>query len=74
MPNKTILTSLNIEIQAIIDSISKSEYKTANSKIEFVNNKLNDLIDSSTDDEFLREITKYQALVEHLQNKINLAE
>lgn len=74
MPNKKVINSLNIEIQEIIDSISKNEYKTANSKIEYVNNKLNDLIDSSFDDEFLREITKYQALVEHLQNKINAAE
>lgn len=74
MPNKKVINSLNIEIQEIIDSISKNEYKTANSKIEYVNNKLNDLIDSSFDDEFLREISKYQALVEHLQNKINAAE
>lgn len=62
------------EIQEIIDSISKREYKTANSKIELVNNKLNDLLDTSVDDEFLREISKYQVLVEHLQNKLNESE
>jgi predicted house-cleaning noncanonical NTP pyrophosphatase (MazG superfamily) len=65
---------INSEIQEIIDSISKREYKTANSKIELVNNKLNDLLDTSVDDEFLREISKYLVLVEHLQNKLNESE
>lgn len=65
---------INSEIQEIIDSISKREYKTANSKIELVNNKLNDLLDTSVDDEFLREVSKYQVLVEHLQNKLNESE
>ena len=66
--------NIHSEIQEIIDSIAKKEYKTANSKIELVNNKLNDLLDTSTDDEFLREISKYLVLVEHLQNKLNESE
>lgn len=65
---------IKIEVQEIIDSISKKAYKTANSKIELVNNKLNDLLDISIEDEILREISKYQTLVEHLQNKINSSE
>jgi hypothetical protein len=65
---------INLEIQEIIDAISKKEYKTANSKIELIHNKLNDLLDTSVDDEFLREISKYQVLVEHLQNKLNESE
>lgn len=66
--------NIHSEIQEIIDSIAKKEYKTANSKIELVHNKLNDLLDTSTNDEFLREISKYLVLVEHLQNKLNESE
>jgi hypothetical protein len=72
--NNTFFADLNVEVQAIIDAIARKEYKTANTRIEIINNKIEDLIDTSSDEVFLREISKYQVLVNHLHNKINASE
>lgn len=66
--------SLKKEVQEVIDAIARKEYRTANSKIEFLNTKIEELMDTNANDDFLREISKYQILVEHLHNKINTAE
>lgn len=60
-----------LDIQEIIDFIAKKEYEIANSKIELVQISLNDLLDTSVESAFLREISKYQVLIEHLLNKLN---
>ncbi|MFD2891217.1 hypothetical protein ACFS5J_04225 [Flavobacterium chuncheonense] len=72
--NNPFFDALNAEVQAIIDAIARKEYKTANTRIEIINNKIEDLIDTSSDEVFLREISKYQVLVSHLHNKINASE
>ena len=74
MLDKAILQELQLKIQAIIDNIASKEFKTANTKLEVVNNELDSLIDSTSDDTVLLEISKYQILTEHLSNKINTAE
>lgn len=66
--------SLKKEVQEVIDAIARKEYKTANTKIEFLNVKIEELMDTNANDDFLREMSKYQILVEHLHNKINAAE
>ena len=66
--------SLKIEVQEVIDAIARKEYRTANTKIEFLNTKIEGFIDTTSDENMLREISKYQILVEHLHNKINAAE
>lgn len=74
MLDKEILIDLQLKIQAIIDNIASKEFKSANTKLEVVNNELETLLDCTTDDAMLLEISKYQMLTEHLSNKINTAE
>ena len=74
MLDKEILIDLQLKIQAIIDNIASKEFKSANTKLEVVNNELEALLDCTTDDAMLLEISKYQMLTEHLSNKINTAE
>ena len=68
------LTNLNNEIQIIIDAMASKEYKTANNKLVEVSDIIDDLIDTTEDDAFLVEISKYQVLLNHLQVKLNAAE
>jgi hypothetical protein len=74
MLDKAILLDLQLKIQAIIDNIASKEFKSANTKLEAVNNELETLLDSTTNDEVILELSKYQMLAEHLSNKINTAE
>ena len=68
------LTQLHNEIQLIIDAFVQKKYKAANDKLTKINDVLNDLIDSTTDDETLVELGKYQVMLDHLKIKINTAE
>lgn len=74
MLDKTILLDLQLKIQAVIDNIASKEFRTANTKLEAVNNELDSLLDCTTDDAMVLEISKYQILAKHLSNKINTAE
>lgn len=72
--NQEQLTNLNNEIQIIIDAMASKEYKTANNKLVEVSDTIDDLLDTTEDDDFLVEISKYQVLLNHLQIKLNAAE
>ena len=54
--------------------MASKEYKTANNKLVEVSDIIDDLLDTTEDDAFLVEISKYQVLLNHLQVKLNAAE
>lgn len=74
MPDKAVLTNLHSAIQEVIDAMANKELKTASLKLEKVNNTIDVYLDSTSDDEILVELSKYQLLAEHLQNKLNASE
>lgn len=74
MPNKTALTNLHSAIQEVIDAIASKEFRTASLKLEKVNNTIETYLDTTSDDEILVELSKYQVLAQHLQNKLNASE
>ncbi|MFA9189160.1 hypothetical protein AAGV33_11580 [Flavobacterium sp. FBOR7N2.3] len=63
-------TLLKIEVQEIIDLIATKNAKEANNKLVAVSEKLDDLLDTSEEDEDLIEISKYQVLLNQLHQKI----
>lgn len=74
MLDKEILNNLHKNMQTIIDCIANKEFKTANSKLEKIDNEVTSFLDENTNDEMIIELSKFQILVEHLQNKLNKAE
>lgn len=62
---------LKQNVQEIIDLIVAKEAKEANNKLVDVSQQLDDLLDFSDDDEDLIEISKYQVLLNQLQQKIS---
>ena len=69
MDNEKLETIKN-EIQFIIDCIAKKNFANALKTLNNLNTDLNDLIDVTVDQEMLREISKYQVLVDYLSAKI----
>ena len=69
MDNEKLETIKN-EVQFIIDCIAKKDFANAENTLNKVNTDLNDLIDVTVDQERLREISKYQVLVDYLSDKI----
>ena len=69
MENEKLETIKN-EVQFIIDCIAKKNFAEADTTLNKVNTDLNDLIDVTVDKEMLREISKYQVLVDYLSEKI----
>ena len=69
MPDNTALTNLHSAIQEVIDAIASKEFRTASLKLEKVNNTIETYLDTTSDDEILVELSKYQVLAQHLQNK-----
>lgn len=74
MPNKTVLTNLHSAIQEVIDAIARKELKTASLKLEKIKTEIDNYLDAISDDEILVELSKYQVLTQHLQNKLNESE
>ncbi|NHN24899.1 hypothetical protein FIA58_004340 [Flavobacterium jejuense] len=72
--NQEQLTQLHNEIQTIIDAMAVKELKTANTKLVSVSDTIDDLIDTTEDDEMLVELGKYQVMLNHLHIKLNAAE
>ena len=58
-------------VQEIIDLMAAKDNKSANNKLLEVSDKLDDFLDHTDDDEDLREISKYQVLLNQLFQKIN---
>ena len=62
--------SLKAEVQEIIDFIAAKNAKEADNKLVDVSEQLDDLLDTSDDDEDLIELSKYQVLLNQLYQKI----
>ena len=66
-------TVLKSDVQEIIDLIASKQYIDANYKLLDAGEYLDELLDFSDDDEDLIEISKYQVLLNQLQQKITAA-
>lgn len=64
-------SSLKNDVQEIIDLMALKKFKEANEKLIDASDFLDDLLDLSEEDEDLIEISKYQVLLNQLQQKIN---
>ncbi|WP_140485740.1 hypothetical protein [Flavobacterium sp. GSA192] len=63
-------TLLKAEVQEIIDLIVAKNAKEANNKLVDVSEQLDEMLDTSDEDEDLIEISKYQVLLNQLYQKI----
>lgn len=57
-------------VQEIIDLIAAKNAKEATNKLVEVSEELDELLDHTDEDEYLREISKFQVLLNQLQQKI----
>ena len=64
---------LKQEIQEVIDLIAQKNFTEANFKIADAGELLDEILDLSDDDDDLIEISRYQVLINQLQQKINIA-
>ena len=62
---------LKNNVQEIIDLIANKQLKEANNKLGEVSETLDELLDHTDEVEDLREISKYQVLLNQLFQKIN---
>lgn len=65
---------LKADVQEIIDLIAAKDLKSANNKLVAVSEDLDEMLDFAEEDEDLREISRYQVLLNQLHQKINTAE
>lgn len=66
-------TSLQHEVQQVIDLIGAGNFTEANERLIEASDILDELLDFSEADEDLIEISRYQVLLNQLQQKINTA-
>jgi hypothetical protein len=66
-------TSLKNDVQEIIDLMANKQFIDANYKLLDAGEYLDELLDHSDDDADLIEISKYQVLLNQLQQKITAA-
>ncbi|SHM02721.1 hypothetical protein [Flavobacterium chilense] len=62
---------LKANVQEIIDLIAAKQNREANNKLLEVSETLDDMLDHAEEDEDLREISRYQVLLNQLHVKIN---
>ena len=62
---------LKASVQGIIDLIAAKQDREANNKLLEVNETLDEMLDHAEEDEDLREISRYQVLLNQLHVKIN---
>ena len=67
----TKFEDLKVSVQEIIDFIAAKNEREANNKLLEVNETLDELLDHAEEDEDLREISRYQVLLNQLHVKIN---
>ena len=68
---KSPFEELKKGVQEIIDLIAAKDNRAANNKLIEISEKLDDFLDHTDEDEDLREISKYQVLLNQLFQKIN---
>ena len=59
------------DIQLIIDNMAIKNFSEASIKLIEVSDDLDDMMDATDDEMVLREISKYQVLLNHLQIKMS---
>ena len=62
------------DIQLIIDNMAINNFSEASIKLIEVSDDLDDMIDATDDEVVMREISKYQVLLNHLQIKMSTKE
>ena len=62
------------DIQLIIDDMAIKNFSEASIKLIEVSDDLDDMMDATDDEIILREISKYQVLLNHLQIKMSTKE
>ena len=62
---------LKANVQEIIDLIAAKQDREANNKLLEVSDSLDEMLDHAEEDEELREISRYQVLLNQLHVKIN---
>ncbi len=62
------------DIQLIIDNMAIKNFSEASIKLIEVSDDLDDMMDATDDEIVLREIIKYQVLLNHLQIKMSTKE
>jgi hypothetical protein len=62
------------DIQLIIDNMAIKNFSEASIKLIEVSDDLDDMMDATDDEIVLREISKYQVLLNHLQIKMSRKE
>ena len=67
----TKFDNLKVSVQEIIDLIAAKNDREANNKLLEVNETLDEMLDHAEEDEELREISRYQVLLNQLHVKIN---
>jgi hypothetical protein len=70
--DKNKFSELNNGVQEIIDFIANKNAKEANNKLVEVSDELDEMLDHAEEDEDLREISKYQVLLNQLHQRIIL--
>lgn len=68
--DKNKFSELKNGVQEIIDFIASKNAKEANNKLVEVSEELDELLDHAEEDEDLIEISKYQVLLNQLQQRI----
>ena len=67
-------TTIKKDIQLIIDNMAIKNFSEASIKLIEVSDDLDDMMDATDDEMVLREISKYQVLLNHLQIKMSTKE
>jgi hypothetical protein len=71
---KDQFTTIKKDIQLIIDNMAIKNFSEASIKLIEVSDDLDDMMDETDDVFVLREISKYQVLLNHLQIKMSTKE
>lgn len=66
-----IFDKIKKDIQLIIDAMAVQNFSDASIKLVEVSDELDDLIDTTDQEETMVEIAKYQVLLNHLQIKMS---
>ena len=69
-----IFSEIKKDIQLIIDNMAIKNFSEASIKLIEVSDDLDDMMDATDDEMVLREISKYQVLLNHLQIKMSTKE
>ena len=71
---KDRFSEIKNDIQLIIDYIAMNNFSEASIKLIEVSDDLDEMIDATDDEVVMREISKYQVLLNHLQIKMSTKE